>query len=85
MSSLPLIRIALWDRKKPIVVFLGVLCLGHWGLLYRTMFVVEAKWEEDLRACVVKETKSSLLKVTFLFSEYYKFVCNMSINFNELI
>lgn len=62
-------RIALWDRKKVIVALLVILCLGHWVLLYRTMFVVKARWDEKFRACVVEETESSLLKVTFLFSK----------------
>lgn len=62
-------RIALWDRKKYIVVILGILCLGHWALLYRTMFVVQARWEPSLGVCLVTNTNSDLLNVTFFFSE----------------
>ncbi|RXW25156.1 hypothetical protein EST38_g681 [Candolleomyces aberdarensis] len=72
-TCLMLRTIALWDRKKVIVGFLGLLCLGHWVLLYRTMFVVEAKWDEELKVCVVRQTNSSLLKVTFLFTMGFDF------------
>ena len=62
--------IALWDRKKYIVAILGVLCLAHWALLYRTMFVVTAEWNETARTCAVTSTNSSLLNVTFFFSAW---------------
>lgn len=67
-TCLMLRTIALWDRKKYIVVILGILCLGHWALLYRTMFVVQARWEPSLGVCLVTNTNSDLLNVTFFFT-----------------
>lgn len=62
--------IALWERKLTIVITLGVLCLSHWALLYRGMFIVHADWDNTLRACVVTSTNPSLLKVNFFYSEF---------------
>lgn len=61
--------IALWNRKKPVIAFLGILCLAHWGLLYRTMFIVAADWDPVARICRVSQTNPSLLNVTFFFSK----------------
>jgi hypothetical protein len=62
--------IALWERKTSIIILLGVLCLVHWGLLYRGMFIVTAVWNEAVRACVVTATNPSLLKITFFYSTF---------------
>jgi len=53
-----------------IVVTLGAICLAHWGLLYRGMFIVTAAWDNNLKTCVVTATNPSLLKITFFFSMY---------------
>lgn len=68
MVSHYLCSIALWERKRSIVIPLGVLCLAHWALLYRTMFVVIAVWDESRKACIVTATNPSLLNTTFFFS-----------------
>lgn len=67
---LTICSIALWERQKSIVIPLGVLCLAHWALLYRTMFIVTAAWEERTRGCVVTGTNPSLLNSTFFFSTW---------------
>ena len=61
--------IALWERERRIVIPLGILCIAHWALLYRTMFIVTAAWEADARSCVVTGTNPSLLNTTFFFSK----------------
>ena len=63
------VRIALWERKWGVIIFLGVLCAVHWGLLYRGMFIVHAKWEDSVHACVVNSTRPDLLKLNFFYSE----------------
>jgi hypothetical protein len=63
-----MISIALWDREKSVMVVLGILCLAHWGLLYRTMFIVVAEWSNEAQACVVMQTSPKLLNTTFFFS-----------------
>lgn len=52
------------------MITLGILCLAHWTLLYRTMFIVIAEWNEEQRACVVVATNPSLLITTFFFSKF---------------
>lgn len=66
----PWTSIALWERRMSIIVFLGILCLAHWTLLYRTMFIVVAQWEPTAKSCVVVQTNPSLLNVTFFFSTW---------------
>lgn len=73
-TSLMLRTIALWERQKSIVIPLGVLCLAHWALLYRTMFIVTAAWEERTRGCVVTGTNPSLLNSTFFFTMAFDFI-----------
>ncbi|KAF5387597.1 hypothetical protein D9615_000197 [Tricholomella constricta] len=67
-TSLMLRTIALWERQRPIIVSLGVLCLAHWALLYRTMFIVTAAWDDNIGACIVTATNPSLLNTTFFFT-----------------
>ena len=68
-TSLMLRTIALWERRRSIVIVLGIPCLAHWALLYRTMFIVVAQWEPTSQTCVVVQTNPSLLNTTFFFSE----------------
>ena len=64
-----MISIALWNRKKEVVAILGVLCLAHWTLLYRTVVIVVAEWSSEVHACVVVQTSPRLLNTVFFFSE----------------
>ncbi|KAJ7276202.1 hypothetical protein B0H12DRAFT_1005264 [Mycena haematopus] len=73
-TSLMLRTVALWERKRSVVIPLGLLALAHWVLLYRTMFVVRAEWDHDLSMCVVVSTSPSLLNVTFFFTMGFDFV-----------
>lgn len=67
-TSLMLRTIALWERKLSVIITLGIICLAHWTLLYRTMFIVTAQWEPAYQACVVTQTNPSLLNTTFFFT-----------------
>ncbi|KAF9057380.1 hypothetical protein BJ165DRAFT_1397659 [Panaeolus papilionaceus] len=73
-TSLMLRTIALWERRRSIVVALGILCVAHWAILYRTMFIVLAKWDNNGNACVVIQTSPSWLNTTFFFSKGAYFV-----------
>ncbi len=61
-------RIAIWERKLSVVMTLGVLCLAHWGILWRGMFIVDAKWDTTQGACVVNSAKHVFLNVGFFTS-----------------
>ncbi|KAH0587380.1 hypothetical protein H2248_006177 [Termitomyces sp. 'cryptogamus'] len=67
-TSLMLRTIALWERNRIIIASLGTLCLAHWALLYRTMFIVKAAWDIRSQTCMVTATNPSLLNVTFFFT-----------------
>jgi len=73
-TSLMLRTIALWERKLSVVIPLGIICLAHWTLLYRTMFIVRADWDDDSMTCVVTSASPSLLNVTFFFTIAFDFV-----------
>ncbi|KAJ7086675.1 hypothetical protein C8R44DRAFT_650691 [Mycena epipterygia] len=73
-TSLMLRTIALWERKRSVVIPLGLLSSAHWILLYRTMFVVKAVWDHDLNTCRVASTNPALLNITFFFTMGFDFV-----------
>lgn len=66
--------IALWERSLKVVIPLSIICIGHWSLLIRTMFIVVAEWDEQLKTCVVVQANPGLLNVTFFLSELYFFL-----------
>ncbi|KAF5393982.1 hypothetical protein D9757_000207 [Collybiopsis confluens] len=72
-TSLMLRTIALWERKRTVVIPLGVLCLAFWAILYRTMFIVQASWSDTQETCVVTSTSPGLLNVTFFFTMAFDF------------
>jgi len=73
-TSLMLRTIALWERQRPVIISLGVLCLAHWALLYRTMFIVKAAWDNKVGGCVVTAANPSLLNTTFFFTMGFDFM-----------
>ncbi|TFK43155.1 hypothetical protein BDQ12DRAFT_166518 [Crucibulum laeve] len=73
-TSLMLRTIALWERKRMVVMLLGFLCVCHWALLYRTMFIVVAEWEPTVKACVVTQTNPAWLNTTFFFTMGFDFI-----------
>ncbi|KAF5363903.1 hypothetical protein D9756_000860 [Leucocoprinus leucothites] len=73
-TSLMLRTIALWNRKKPVIAVLSVLCLAHWGLLYRTMFIVVAEWSTTANTCVVVQTNPKMLNTTFFFTMVFDLI-----------
>lgn len=52
------------------IIPLGILCLIHWVVLFRTMFIVRATWNDSVGACVVTQTDPGLLNVTYFLSKY---------------
>ncbi|KAF9534414.1 hypothetical protein CPB83DRAFT_756352 [Crepidotus variabilis] len=73
-TSLMLRSVALWERRRSIILILGIPCLAHWTILYRGMFVVIAQWNPETRNCIVVQTKPSLLNTTFFFTMAFDFL-----------
>ncbi|KAL1671466.1 hypothetical protein EV122DRAFT_295479 [Schizophyllum commune] len=65
--------IALWERKLLVVVLLGILCVAHWAVLWRGMFIVESTWNAEISACYVTQTNPGLLNVTFFYTIAFDF------------
>ncbi|KAI0370245.1 hypothetical protein BV20DRAFT_966875 [Pilatotrama ljubarskyi] len=65
-STTLLVRtVAVWERKLPIAIPLGLLCLALWALLWRGVFIMTAEYDPVGMACVVSTTKRAVLTVTF--------------------
>lgn len=72
-TCLMLRTIALWERKPMVIIILGLMCTAHWVLLYRGMFVVIAEWNTEAKTCVVVETNTLYLNITFFFTMAFDF------------
>ncbi|RPD61894.1 hypothetical protein L226DRAFT_571294 [Lentinus tigrinus ALCF2SS1-7] len=64
-TTLMLRTIAVWERKLHIVIPLVGLCLAHWALLWRGMFIITADYAPTTLSCVVTTTNHVFLSVTF--------------------
>ncbi|KAJ7591291.1 hypothetical protein C8J56DRAFT_558570 [Mycena floridula] len=73
-TCLMLRTIALWERRMAVVIPLGLLCIAHYVVLFRTMFIVSASWSDAAGACVVTQTNPSLLRFTYFLTMGFDFV-----------
>ncbi|KAH9938427.1 uncharacterized protein B0H18DRAFT_967113 [Fomitopsis serialis] len=67
-TSLMLRTIAIWDRQLKIVIPLCFLCLCHWVLLWRGMFLLNAQYDPTQGACVLLSSNHIFLNVTFFMT-----------------
>ncbi|KAI0952431.1 hypothetical protein AcV7_008238 [Taiwanofungus camphoratus] len=67
-TSLMLRTIAIWERQLKIAIPLMILCLAHWALLWRGMFVVNASYSPTSSSCVVTSTDHVFLNITFFMT-----------------
>jgi len=70
--NLSLRTMAVWSRQWFIVVPLVLIILGHWSLLLHGV-LLKASWV-DGEGCVITQTDSKLLAVTFIYSMVFDFV-----------
>lgn len=64
-TSLMIRTMALWNRSIKVVVPLCILGLGHWAILWRGMFIVDAQFNAEAGQCVITQTNHVFLNVTF--------------------
>ncbi|KAH8106235.1 hypothetical protein BXZ70DRAFT_426153 [Cristinia sonorae] len=64
-TSLMIRTIALWERKPKVVIPLLVLCVAHWAILWRGMFIVRATYDDTEDACTVTATDHIFLNISF--------------------
>lgn len=62
--------VALWKSKLAVAVPLGVLCLVHWVVLWRGMFIIDAQYSPEAKACIVTNINHVLLVISFFTSAY---------------
>jgi len=70
--NLSLRTIAIWSKRWYIVAPLVTIILGHWTLLLFGIHV-KAKWI-DGQGCVITETHSKLLAITFIYTMVFDFI-----------
>ncbi|KAI0921523.1 hypothetical protein AcW2_006468 [Taiwanofungus camphoratus] len=68
MFMLLSLEIAIWERQLKIAIPLMILCLAHWALLWRGMFVVNASYSPTSSSCVVTSTDHVFLNITFFMT-----------------
>lgn len=61
--------IALWERQLTVVIPLCLLCIAHWAILCRSMFIVSATYDPTTKLCAVWSTDHVFLNVEFFMSE----------------
>jgi len=66
--------IALWERSLKVVIPLGILCLGHWGLLWHGMFIITSQWIPAAGGCVVVKTSHVFLDINFFYTMAFDLV-----------
>ncbi|EPT02874.1 hypothetical protein FOMPIDRAFT_1015128 [Fomitopsis schrenkii] len=71
-TSLMLRTIAIWERKLKVVIPLCFLCLAHWALLWRGMFLLDVSYNADEHACMLQYSNHIFLNVTFFMTWGYK-------------
>jgi hypothetical protein len=49
------------------------LSLGQWAILIRTMMVVQASWDDQVKSCVVVNTNHVLLAMNYAYSKWPEF------------
>lgn len=76
-TSLMIRTVALWERKKYVMIPLICLVIAHWGILWRGMFIIDAVWEPTVKACIVVSIDSQFLQTTFF--------CTMAVDFTILV
>ncbi|KAI0728746.1 hypothetical protein C8Q72DRAFT_358450 [Fomitopsis betulina] len=67
-TSLMLRTIAIWERKLKVVVPLCFLCLAHWALLWRGMFLLDVSYSASEQTCVIEWSNHIFLNVTFFMT-----------------
>ncbi|KIP12849.1 hypothetical protein PHLGIDRAFT_42886, partial [Phlebiopsis gigantea 11061_1 CR5-6] len=64
-GSLMIRTAALWNKKRPILVALGVLAIAQWAILWRGMFVVETIFSPEAKGCVILKTNHVFMNISF--------------------
>ncbi|THH19340.1 hypothetical protein EW146_g1796 [Bondarzewia mesenterica] len=71
--NLSLRTMAIWSQKLYIVLPLGAIILGHWGLLLRGVVLVKATWVEGT-GCLITDTSNTIILATFIYTMSFDFI-----------
>ncbi|KIJ70306.1 hypothetical protein HYDPIDRAFT_121965 [Hydnomerulius pinastri MD-312] len=73
-TSLMIRTIALWEWKKWVILVIGALSLGQWGILIRGMTIVKAVWNDTTGSCAVNYTNHFLLNLNYFYTMAFDLV-----------
>ncbi|CAL1702301.1 unnamed protein product [Somion occarium] len=73
-TSLMIRTIALWERQLKVVIPLCILCLAHWAILWRSMFLLAAVYDPTKHSCTVWSTNHVFLNVEFFMTMIFDLI-----------
>lgn len=74
-STLLMLRtIAIWSRNLMVVIPLGVLALGQWGILLHGVITIHAIYSDAARSCVVTDTLPIFLDLIYVYTMAYDLI-----------
>ncbi|KZW03891.1 hypothetical protein EXIGLDRAFT_827838 [Exidia glandulosa HHB12029] len=66
--------IAIWERRRAVMIPLIILSLAQWGLLYHGIVTVKAAWVPALNLCNVAGTSAMFLNVMYFYTMAFDFI-----------
>ncbi|THH20018.1 hypothetical protein EW146_g1259 [Bondarzewia mesenterica] len=71
--NLSLRTMAIWSKKLYIILPLGAIILGRWGLLLRGVVLVKATWVEGT-GCLITNTSNTIILAAFIYTMPFDFI-----------
>lgn len=60
-------------KETHLKIMLAVLLLGHWGLIFRTLLLVQAEWRDGL-GCVITDNEPKLTEALYIYTMILDFI-----------
>lgn len=67
-TSLMIRTLALWEFRRPIVVLMVLLALGHWAIEIRGMAIVHAVWDPQSGGCAANSANHVWLNANYFYT-----------------
>lgn len=70
-STLLMLRaVAVWNKKLYIIIPLGIISAGQWGILLHGVTTVKASWDPTSGTCVVAQVEGLFLNLVYLWTMF---------------
>lgn len=67
-TSLMIRTLALWEFRRPVVILMITLALGHWAIEIRGMVIVDSQWSDAANACTVVSANHLWLNANYFYT-----------------